>query len=275
MTRISKFFSCQTPTQVTSFALNTIGAELETESSAPPKDYQATNLHPFQVVQEQADTALANGSDPSFLHYMTFKDGGTGIHNFKSLVNLTKKSSKWTYVWNEKGFNIQLSNPNNIMYYEFPCDFDILTDILNGIGPDGSNQTSVNVVNPFNFTSSLLGGKIGKGGGMGSAINTAVTSDVNNPDGCNTDVEKYASLHQARMNLIRPEDTALKLIVPYNGYLHAGDIITAVFPSKFTQELDYGSGNYIIVTLTHNIKSGGYGVTILDLASETVGQGLT
>lgn len=278
MTRISQFYPCKTPTQVAEIAFNTIGAEFETEPSSPAKDYQATNLHPFQVLAEQADTALAQGADPSFLHFMTFKDGGTGIHQFKSLKKMTQQASKFTYVWSEKGFGIQLGYPHNIMYYEFPCDFDLLTDILNGIGPDGSNQTSVNTVNTFNGISSLLselGGKLGLYG-MGTSIVRNTQSDINNPDGCVTNVEKYASLRQARLSLIRPEDTALKLIVPYNGYLHAGDVITVKFPSKFTDDLDYGSGDYIIVTLTHNIKGGsGYGTTSLDLASKTIGEGLS
>ncbi len=278
LTRISDFYRCKSPTEVAGAALTSIGAVVDLEESAPRKDYQATNLHPFQILSEQADTALAGGNDPSFLHFMTFHDGGSGIHNFKSLYNMTKQPSKWIYVWNEKGMGMQLGNPHNIMHYEFPCDFDLLTDILNGVGADGSNQTTVTSVGTFNFINSLVGTaeniiKLSPFGGMGTSINKPVTTD-HNLDGCPTQVEQYIALRQARLSMIRPEDTALRLTVPYNGYLHAGDIITARFPSKYSTDLDYGSGDYIIVSLTHNIKGGGYGVTILDLASQSIGRGI-
>jgi hypothetical protein len=37
------------------------------EPSLPARDYIAENIHPFQVVNQQAEVALAGGNDPSFL----------------------------------------------------------------------------------------------------------------------------------------------------------------------------------------------------------------
>jgi len=270
-TRISKMYKCQTPDVVVTEAMAAIDAQVDIEKTTPARDYAATNIHPLQVLAEQADVALF-ANEPDLLHYMTFKDGGT--HHFRSIKSLTQEKSKFAFVYNEKGFGLQLGDPHNIMYYEFPCDFDLLSDILNGVTITGERSASAITVNPTTASGNIVRGKVGENGGMGGNVAVdAQTSTGTNDDACGSHVEDYAALRQARLALIQPSNIALKITVPFNPILHAGDMIDVTFWNKELGALLYGTGNYLIVTLTHNMKAGGYGVTNLDLISKTAGDG--
>jgi hypothetical protein len=89
--RVSFSWMCQTPskvvTDVLSKCVKVASGKLKIESSQPPRTYFAENIHPFQVVAQQADVALASGNDPSFVHFMTYKNFGT--HHFESLKKMT------------------------------------------------------------------------------------------------------------------------------------------------------------------------------------------
>ena len=66
-TLVSKMWKCTTPSAVVSDVLSSCaGAKvLDIESSGMARDYIAENIHPFQVVAQQANVALAAGDDPA------------------------------------------------------------------------------------------------------------------------------------------------------------------------------------------------------------------
>jgi hypothetical protein len=94
-------------------------------------------------------------------------------------------------------------------------------------------------------------------------------------DSCNTDVEKHLLLRQARMSLLEEDKISLRLTVPWNPVLHAGNIIEVYFHSYGTDKFDnFGTGLYLIHSMTHNIKNGGYGTTTMDCVARSVGGGI-
>ncbi|MEX0596051.1 MAG: hypothetical protein WD512_06075, partial [Candidatus Paceibacterota bacterium] len=236
------------------------------------------NIHPFQVIAEQADVAL-NGSDPSLLHYITYINNGSQ-HHFRSIKNLTQGGIQAEFTYNEKGFDQQLGNPFNIMAYEFPCDFDLLTDILNGLGPDGAPSASLTTINTFTGSASLVNGEIGDCSGMGGSLLAEGETDTGNPDdNCGTHLEDWAAVRQARVSLLQPDKIALKILVPIHPELHVGDMVYVNFINKHDPppnggNLNYGSGDYLVVNLNHTIKSGGLGITTLELSSKSIGNGI-
>ena len=88
---VSKSWKCETPDTIVKYVLQSCAGvrNIDVQSSQPSRDYIAENIHPFQVVVQQANVAL-DGDDPSFVHYMTYKNNGT--HHFRSLKSLCKGS---------------------------------------------------------------------------------------------------------------------------------------------------------------------------------------
>jgi hypothetical protein len=85
----------------------------------------------------------------------------------------------------------------------------------------------------------------------------------------------YLQKRQARMNLLEQDKIALRLTVPWNPELHAGKVIRVTLKNKSKEtELLYGSGDYLISAMTHNIKRGGMATTTMDCVSTTVGEGV-
>lgn len=279
---VSKSWHCVPPSQIVSDVLtNCIGApRIQIENATPNRTYFAENIHPFQVISEQADVALANNNDPSFLHFMTFEDGGT--HYFQSLQNMVKQPLTFAFYFREKMVdpNQQVqtyADPTNILNYEFPCDYDILLDLLNAVDTQGNDQTSLIVINPFNGIQSILGNqRLGCGQG-GPVTKTSFTNkeSAQSEGNCEIDVEAYALKRQARLNLLEPDKIPLRMTVPWNPKLHVGKMVFAKFPNKQgdTVEQDYGTGNYLIASMTHMIDRGGFATTTMDLVSESVGYG--
>jgi len=277
-TLVSKLWKCTTPSAITSEVLrNCAGADrLDVESCAPARDYVAENIHPFQVVAQQANAGLAAGSDPSFVHYMTYENLGT--HHFRSLYSLTRQSSIMTFRYSEIGGKAGYADPHTIMTYSFPCDFDLLSDILNGIDENGNDINSLMVYNPVLKAFGLFGNMsygCGVGGGVmkhsmtnaGSAAQQLMCPDY---------VEQYLLKRQARMALLEQDKIALRLTVPWNPELHAGKIISLELINRHQEggsNLNYGSGDYLIVHMKHHLKLGGFSTTVMDCVSKTVGQG--
>lgn len=86
-----KSYSCATPAQVVSDALRQIGVTRFNilGSTGPGRPYVAESIHPLQAIQQQANVALYEGTDPSFIHYMTIREQtGENVHNFRSLAEL-------------------------------------------------------------------------------------------------------------------------------------------------------------------------------------------
>lgn len=280
---VSKSWKCTSPTQVVEDVLRQCagvpGSRLQTESSGPPRDYIAENIHPFQVVTQQANAALAdNGNDPSFVHYMTYENFGT--HHFKSIYNLARQpviNETTPFTFAETGISTGYGNPYSILSYSFPCDFDLLSDLLNGVDTDGRNINSLTTTNPIAGVHSLHGNQAlgcGIGGGVYNISRTNYNTEQAQ-DQCRFDVEKYLLRRQARMSLLEQDKIALKMTVPWNPTLNAGKMIKVQFYRKgsIKQEFLYGSGNYLIVNLVHTVKNGGFSTTTVECVAQTAGRG--
>lgn len=283
-TLVSKAWKCTSPSSIVAEVLQScVGAKrLVVEDCGPNRDYIAENIHPFQVVTQQANAALAGGNDPSFVHYMTYENLGT--HNFRSLYRLTKEQPvfKRPFMFAETGVTSGYNNPYSILEYSFPCDFDLLSDILNGIDVDGGAINSLCTFNPIAGTLSLLGNQA-MGCGMGGGVyNLAITNygTEKDQDQCAFEVEKFLLKRQARMSLLEQDKIALKLTVPWNPSLNVGKLIDVELKRKGVKTEDpamsrlYGSGTYLIVNLAHTIKNGGFSTTTMECVAQTAGQGI-
>jgi hypothetical protein len=276
---VSKMWKCTTPSAVVSDVLTQcVGvspARMDIESSDPARDYIAENIHPFQVVNQQANAALAAGNDPSFVHYMTFENYGT--HHFRSLETLTKQAPMMTYKFDEVGAASGYSNPYGIITHSFPCDFDLLSDLLNGVDEQGKEINSIGLFNlvtkQFNlFGSQTMGCGIGSGNYKVGMTNQDSAGQQN---ACPDYSYLYLQKRQARMNLLEQDKVALRITVPWYPELHAGKVIRVELQNKNDpQKLNYGSGDYLIASLTHNIKRGGLSTTTMDCVSVTTGEGI-
>lgn len=283
-TLVSKSWKCTTPDEVVRYCLTTClnADEPDIQKSSPGRDYVADSIHPFQVIAQQANMAL-DGDDPSFVHYMTYGDGANGQpkHHFKSLKKLASEQSKYTYYHSEVGARGQVdyNSPKNsqvAIHFMFPCDYDYLSDLLNGVGENGQNINAGVFMNPSDSTGSFQNGNQNgciKNGNLKVSLTNKGTAEQQNA--CETDVEKYLLKRQARMGLLEKDKVAFRLIAPWNPQLHAGDIITFEWRDKGkSSQLLYGSGDYMIASMTHRIQLGGYATTTFDCVAKTVGQGV-
>lgn len=284
-TLVSNLWKCTTPSAVVRQVLSSCAGarSMNIESSLPARDYMAENIHPFQVVAQQANAALADGNDPSFLHFMTYENFGT--HHFRSLNKMAKQSPAMEFVYiGETGNNAGYADPSNIMTYSFPCDFDLLSDILNGIGPNGIDMSSLSLFDPNVKKFSMFGSQT-IGCGVGSAVLKAAMSNFASSqqnNACPDYSQFYLLKRQARMGLLEQDKIALRLTVPFNTKLNVGKIIRVklynkeAITSRGTSNqniLNYGSGDYLVMSMTHNIKQGGFATTTMDCVSQTVGRG--
>ena len=280
---VSKSWKCTTPNVVVSDVLQACtGAKLmHIEDCAPARDYVAENIHPFQVVAQQCNVALAAGDDPSFVHYMTFgagTRGDEGKHHFRSLKQLTEQSP-----YNKNFYYAEVPerypHPQNILFHTFPCDFDLLSDLLNGVDETGKDLNSATLYNAFKGNASLFGNQT-LGCGIGGAnIRAGMTSkgSENVTEGCPDFSYLYLPKRQARMALLEQDKIALRFTVPWNPELHAGMVVSVWFRNTTIderEEWNYGTGEYLISALTHKIKRGGQAFTTMDCVSTTVGRGV-
>jgi len=271
---VSKSWKCTMPSDIVNYVLQSCAGvnNAVIDNAGPARDYIAENIHPFQVVQQQANVALYEGNDPSFLHYMTYEDQGT--HYFRALGKLIKQQPIFTFFVSQ-GAGLDIDNPYAVISFSFPCDFDYLSDLLNGIDVGGNPINTLSTINPFNQAGSLYGGSIG-GCGIGKGNHkTAITNSgsAHQQNGCEMSVEQYLLLRQARMGLLEKDKIALRLTIPWNPTLHVGNMIAFSWSGKSVAGGSpiYGSGNYLIVALKHNIQLGGYGTTTLDCITGNIG----
>ena len=273
---VSHSWKCTSPSEVVSYVLsNCLGAaSMKIEASDYPRDYIAENIHPFQIVQQQTNYACAAGSDPSFLHYMTYENYGT--HNFRSLYGLTRQGSIMDYQFNETGS--VFAQPFSILRYSFPCDFDILSDALNGIDEYGNNINSVILLNPADKTFSFFNQDFDPlGCGIGSGVMKVAISNQNTAerqDMCPDYSQYFLQNRQARMGLISKDKITLRMMVPFNPKLNVGKIVNVILPNKEAApnvELNFGSGEYLILHMFHHIINGGMATTTMDLVAKTSG----
>jgi hypothetical protein len=276
---VNQAWKCVTPSSIAAQVLSACAgvSEMDIESSGPARDYVAKNVRPFKVVADQSEVALANGDDPSFVHYMTYQNYGT--HHFRSLQSLTSQNPVAKFAFSEVGSSNGYGNPFTIIDYSFPCDFDLLADILNGVGLKGNPITSLISFNPALFSMGLFGTQqIGCGIGAGDTmVSFTNLGSATEQASCNLEVEKYLPRRQARMSLLEQDKVALRVTVPWNPSLNAGKVITVELYDKSSPgaaTYTYGSGNYLIASVVHNIKQGGFATTTMDCVSTTVGIGV-
>lgn len=286
---VSQSWSCKTPNKIVSQVLQECcGANnLDVQECNPTKDYIAENIHPFQVVNQQANVAL-DGDDPSFIHYATYSSGGV-THHFRSLKNLASRGPSAFYYYGDTGTggsgrtdknnaaSGSYENPQIAIAFSFPCDFDYLSDLLNGVDTDGSNGNSLSVFNPNSKSTSLLGNQSIDCGLGGFNFKQAMTNNGTEKaqDSCKVNVEKYLLKRQARMSLLERDKIALRILVPFNGNLHAGDVINFSWKNKEDPRVDvYGAGSFLISSMSHTIRLGGFSTTTLDCVASSVGQGI-
>lgn len=283
---VSKSWKCTSPDEIVRYVLSScVGAQsIEIEPSpGPSRDYIAEMIHPFQVVQQQANVAL-DDNDPSYVHYMTYGTPGTWqpTHHFKSLKYLASQGSKATYEFSETavrggvGYNDK-SSKFRAIHFSFPCDYDLLSDLLNGLDENGNNINSGSFLNVADATGIYMNGNMNgciRNGNFKQSLTNKGTSQQQN--GCDTDVEKHLLRRQARMGLLERDKIAFRMIAPWNPDLHAGDVITFNWHDKRSgsNSLLYGSGDYLIASMTHRIQLGGFATTTFDCVSSTVGRGI-
>ena len=276
---VSKKWKCTRPSAVVDEVLaSCAGAGVrDIEQADPARDYIAENIRPFQVVSQQANVALAEGTDPSFLHYMTYQKLGT--HCFKSLKKLSKQSPVATYIFQETGAILGHAYPYSILTHNFPCDFDLLSDILNGVGTNGKNNNNLVTINPVMKMFNIFGSSDTFGCGIGSGLPKIATSNMGSEkqqNMCPDNSHLYIHKRQARMALLDQDKVALRIVVPWNPMLNAGKVIKLELPNKNNPKgitENYGSGTYLIASLKHSIRRGQPAVITMDCVSTTVGTG--
>jgi hypothetical protein len=282
-----KSWKCSTPGQVVKEALQQIGVTryVTTGSTGPGRPYVAESIHPLQVIQQQANVALYQGDDPSFVHYMTIREQtGDNVHNFRALGELmSNKHTPYdiyaadTAISGKVGFSDAYASSfaplalRTAITFNFPCDYDILSDILNGVDCDGRNLNDVRTINSATGEASSVMGAISQAANIFKSVTNAGTSRQQNS--CDTNVEKYLLKRQARMGLLERDKIALRITLPWSPWLHVGQQIYFHWNNRFSPSTEqYGSGKYLILHMTHNIQYGGYAVTTLDCIANTFGR---
>lgn len=273
-TWVSKSWACDTPSTVVKEMFNQclkVDFPPDVEESNYRRPYIAENIHPFQVITQQAEVAATtDGNDPSFVHYMTYQNDRdqirTPTHHFRSLKSLAKAETSYSFIYNGKGRpDANYANPRDILKFSFPCDFDLLSDKLNQI--ESSHR--------FNVSSNQLGYQ---GTAQACGLNPYIKYIPDQEQqGCPVYDSSYMLKRKPRMGLLDQDKIALRITVPFNPLLHVGEIIYAEFKDIFDDnsgaEAYFGTGNYMIVNLTHNIKLGGLGLTTMDCVAQTVAAG--
>ena len=170
------------------------------------------------------------------------------------------------------------ADPFRAINFSFPCDFDYLSDLLNGVDERGMNINSLITQNLSILGIQGLGGAANIFQGdcyKGGNVKQSFTNKGSGEDyGCQSDVESHLLKRQARMALLDRDKISLRMVVPWNPLLHVGKVITFNWKNKLdTREDVYGSGDYLITGLSHVIKFGGFSTTAIDCVSKTVGMG--
>lgn len=293
-TFVDKSWKCETPTTiVTDILRHCIGAtSLNIEDVGPRKDYFANKVHPFQAITQQEEMALVGGGfDPSLVHFMTYQNDNseedTPTHNFRSLTKMAQQNPVFDFFYSGKNSNAyNYALPSEIMTYTFPCDFDTLSDILNGVDINGETYSSINIINPSISVISSFAAQYGAASARplpsscGDPPWYAISNLGNAMNECsNIESEKYLPLRKARMGLLEQDKIALRMVVPWNPNLNVGRMIYIEIPNTNPNsqteddKFNFGTGSYLITNLTHNIKLGGLGTTTIECVSNTVAVG--
>jgi hypothetical protein len=291
-TFVTKSWECVPPTEVVRDVLRqcvgVTNVDIE-DNVGPKKRYFATGIHPFQVITQQEEMALAGGKlDPSLVHFMTYQNRRSEsipTHNFRSLTNMALQNEVFEFFYSGKNstpYNYAI--PSEIMTYTFPCDFDALSDILNGIDLNGDKYSSISGINPQTAAISAYLAQHGvtpSSSPCGLPPWYSITNLGSALDDCTSiDPGSYLQRRKARMGLLDQDKVALRMTVPWNPNLNAGRVVYIRIPNtnpNFDGEdnqWNFGTGRYLIASLTHNIKLGGLGTTTIECVSDTVAAGV-
>jgi len=282
-TYVSKSWKATPPNAVVQDILSNCFSNIsaDIEPANPPRDYIATNIHPFQVISQQGDVALVqdNVIDPSFVHFMTYQNlhhQDSPTHNFRSLTTMAQQTPAWEFIYSGKtSTDENYANPQDIMDYSFPCDFDLLSDVLNGLdNTTGNSFLQINLFNPLKNNLSVYGPQNAtneNGIAPWLAMSNLGTESIQNSN--NIGAEAYQLLRRARMALLDQDKVALRITVPFSPFLNVGRTLSVKFYNTKTGDFNYGTGIYLIASMTHNIKLGGLGTTTIDCVANTVAVG--
>lgn len=279
---LSRSWFKKTPTDIVKDIYSQVfpNQNLEIEDTSPAQDYIAEFVHPFQAVTQISERALSTAGDPSLVHFMTYQNKGhsdINTHNYRSLANMAKADPVFEFSYSGKAsIDLNFANPHDIMQYSFPRDFDALSDVLNGVDSDGkaSPIVGLNMVNPVTSRVSAFGPIFNGIAGNTPYMETTNkgTEDIQNSAPLTS--ERIKVLRRARMSLIDPDSIALRMVLPFSPFLNVGRTIKVHFPNNMRNGEDtYGSGKYLIVNMTHTIKAGGLGLTIVECVSDSVAKG--
>lgn len=276
-TLVSKSWKCTMPSEIVEHVLDKClkVKNKQVDKAMPARDYIAENIHPLQVIAQQANVAL-DGDDPSFVHFMTYEDGGK--HYFSSLKSMAGSSSV-DFDYYQADIELQTGYFNNkyAINFSFPCDFDYLSDLLNGLDENGKNKNTGYTMNPTFKSGQILNTESEDECGIGGfnykeGLSNKATAEQQNT--CNLDTETHLLKRQARMGLLERDKIALRITVPCNLNLHVGKKLSLTWKNKIDNGTAvYGSGTYLIASMTHNIKLGGFSVTTMDCVASSVSSG--
>lgn len=291
-TWVNKSWKCETPSEIVRSILQqcigTTAVNIE-DNVGPRKMYFPQGIHPFQAITQQEEMALAGGKlDPSLIHFMTYQNearDNVPTHNFRSLTRMALQQPSFKFFYSGKNSNpYNYAIPSEIMQYSFPCDFDTLSDILNGTDINGEQYSSIIGINTGTAAISLYPASHGatpSSSPCGLPPWYSITNAGSTDDDCEVgNPEAYLPLRKARMGLLEQDKVALRMVVPWNPNLSAGRVIEIEIPNTNPDAKDdkdkynFGSGKYLIASMTHNIKLGGLGTTTLECVSETVARGI-
>ena len=114
---------------------------------------------------------------------------------------------------------------------------------------------------------------VGSGNAKQSITNKGTAKEQG---GCETDVEKHLLKRQARMGLLEKDKIALRITTPWRPDIHVGDLIYFEWQGKNNAEGSdiYGTGTYLVTSMTHKIMFGGFAMTTMDCVAQTAGGGI-
>ena len=126
--------------------------------------------------------------------------------------------------------------------FNFPCDYDVLSDLLNGVNCNGVNMNDVRTFNLSSGSTSSVSGIMSQATNIIKSLTMAGTAQQQNS--CETNVEKYGYRRQARMGMLERDKIALRITVPWSPWLHVGQQINFHWQNRYKEDYpQYGSGD--------------------------------
>ena len=262
----------------------------DVDDTVNPLGFIGNQMHPFDIITRLASKSVFGGNtggSAGFFFYQT-RDG----FKFKSIDSLNDQSPKATYVYTEKNYNSTTFKPTpdlpsldyKITSYQLLHNQDLIEQMKKG-----TYATDRRFMDPFSFqvteTKEAFTGKdyVGKVSNLGQRFDPTdiafrgstksfmeepsqiiteifdrgtIEEDVN--DELTKDIREYLSQAKMRYNSLFTQ--MVRLQVPLNSTLRAGDLIECKFPkimdgANIRFEKEQVSGIYMIKELCHHFDS--------------------